>query len=111
MFDKKAAKARYRASEKGRTTEAAYGRKGQRNADLKRLYNITEADEAAILASQGGHCALCPGTLRLGVDHDHVTKEVRGILCFRCNTAIGKLGDDEAGVLRALEYLRTPCRL
>lgn len=45
----------------------------------------------AMLAAQGGHCALCPstgGTRRLHVDHDHKTMQVRGLLCFRCNAAL-----------------------
>ena len=44
-----------------------------------------------MLAGQGGHCALCPaveGKRRLHIDHDHKTLVVRGILCFRCNSAL-----------------------
>lgn len=43
---------------------------------------------------------------RLRFDHDHVTGAFRGWLCGKCNTAIGKLGDDIAGVERALRYLK-----
>lgn len=41
----------------------------------------------------------------LHLDHDHRTGAFRGWLCTSCNTAIGKLGDDRAGLLRALAYL------
>ena len=44
-----------------------------------------------MLASQDGHCALCPavqGERRLHIDHDHKTLVVRGLLCFRCNAAL-----------------------
>lgn len=51
--------------------------------------------------TQGRFKVLC-------VDHDHVTGKFRGWLCFHCNTGLGKLGDDEAALLRALEYLRRP---
>jgi hypothetical protein len=40
------------------------------------------------------------------VDHDHETGEVRGLLCVQCNSALGKLGDREEALLRALEYVR-----
>lgn len=45
----------------------------------------------ALLASQDGHCALCPTrpkTRRLHVDHDHATGEVRGLLCYACNRTL-----------------------
>lgn len=44
-----------------------------------------------LLASQGGHCALCPAipkTRRLDTDHDHRTGKVRGLLCHRCNRTL-----------------------
>jgi len=41
----------------------------------------------------------------LCLDHDHITEEFRGWLCEACNLGIGRLGDDIAGVTRALEYL------
>lgn len=40
------------------------------------------------------------------LDHCHVTNEFRGWLCMKCNTGIAKLGDDLAGVLLAVDYLR-----
>jgi len=52
-----------------------------------------------------------PRSERLGnasavhVDHCHETGRVRGVLCFNCNSAIGKLGDDPDAVRRAAAYL------
>ncbi len=86
-----------------------------RRAALKRKYGITPERYDEMVAKQGGTCGICKrpdprgGTNRRGfwhVDHDHDTGEVRGLLCFTCNTALGHLGDDEAGLLRALDYLR-----
>lgn len=39
------------------------------------------------------------------IDHDHVTEQVRGLVCKKCNTGIGLLGDTIEGVERALAYL------
>ncbi|MFI6939836.1 endonuclease VII domain-containing protein [Streptomyces sp. NPDC050418] len=39
------------------------------------------------------------------VDHCHRTGRVRGVLCFNCNSAIGKLGDDPDASSRAIAYL------
>jgi Recombination endonuclease VII len=52
---------------------------------------VTDSDYAALLALQGGGCAICgnpPKTRRLDVDHDHKTGRVRGLLCHRCNRAL-----------------------
>ena len=52
---------------------------------------VTDDEYARLLASQDGHCALCPATpktRRLHVDHDHGTGRVRGLLCHRCNRGL-----------------------
>jgi len=43
------------------------------------------------LKIQDGKCALCreAPAYDLYVDHHHATKENRGLLCARCNTAVG----------------------
>lgn len=48
----------------------------------------------AILDSQGGACPLCLRPLTVAnsaLDHDHVTGQVRGVLCKPCNGAEGKI--------------------
>ena len=77
-------------------------------ATLRNVHGLSLDDYKAILERQHGCCAVClkPSTRRLVVDHDHDTGQVRGLLCDPCNTAIGVLGDNEAGLLRALAYLR-----
>lgn len=63
-----------------------------------------------LLAAQGGGCAICRNKCsthrRLSVDHDHLTGEIRGLLCASCNRGIGLLGDNADMLLRAFEYLR-----
>jgi hypothetical protein len=57
-------------------------------------------------AACGNACQVCSRSKKtLFVDHCHDSGLVRGLLCQRCNTAIGLLGDDSAGVRLALKYL------
>lgn len=80
---------------------------------LQRTYNMTLADYNVLLEDQDGTCAVCEGAnadsvknKRLTVDHDHRTGKVRGLLCFTCNTSIGKLGDTYEALQRAADYLK-----
>lgn len=74
-------------------------------------YGITVEERNRILDLQGGHCAVCPRKdsdvkgRRLHVDHCHETKRVRGLLCTRCNLAIGQMMDDPGRLRKAAEYL------
>jgi hypothetical protein len=41
----------------------------------------------------------------LCIDHDHKNMQVRGLLCDRCNTALGLFFDDAALLRTAADYL------
>lgn len=80
---------------------------------LQRTYGITIEDFDEMLEQQDGTCAICDGAnadsarnRRLTVDHDHNTEKVRGLLCFTCNTSIGKLGDTYDALQKAADYLK-----
>jgi len=45
----------------------------------------------------------------LAVDHDHATGSIRGLLCLRCNFAIGAMDDDPGRMLAAARYAETNC--
>lgn len=96
-----ASKARYLATDKGRRM--------LRSQNL-RQYGMTPEEYDAMLAQQGGGCALCGaekghnGT-SLAVDHCHRTGKIRGLLCTKCNTALGHFGDDAYGLRRVLAYI------
>lgn len=68
-------------------------------------YGLTHTQFAAILAAQGGGCAICGESKHLRIDHCHKTGVVRGVLCQRHNSGIGLLGDDVGGLVGALNYL------
>ncbi|MET9467901.1 endonuclease VII domain-containing protein [Streptomyces sp. NPDC006544] len=72
---------------------------------LKRSYGMTEADRDEMVAEQGGICLIYKKRPAIHVDHCHTTGKVRGVLCFNCNTAIGKLGDDPDTARRVVSYL------
>jgi hypothetical protein len=80
-----------------------------REGHLRRRFGLTLDGYAAMLEAQGGRCAICgrpePPGKSLHVDHDHETGVVRGLLCFSCNAAIGKLADDVDRLQRAIAYL------
>lgn len=80
----------------------------QRRYQYKAKYGITIEDYEALFVQQGGQCALCPSKpnqRRLAVDHCHDTGRVRGLLCIKCNHALGVLGDTPEGITSALTYL------
>lgn len=84
----------------------AYSRTG-RKAALKAHFGMTLEDYEAKLAGQNGVCAVCHKTTakRLAVDHDHATQQIRGLLCHRCNLALGLFDDNKLLMLRAVRYL------
>ena len=70
---------------------------------------LTEEEYGAMLEGQGGVCAICkekPRSGRLAVDHIHGTETVRGLLCNRCNTALGLFKDDPDRLAVAIVYLK-----
>ena len=77
--------------------------RSHRNYLLLRKFGITEDDYNAIWQSQNGVCAICgqPETrlkfgkpTMLAVDHNHKTKAIRELICFRCNVVLGKVKEN-----------------
>ncbi|MBV1852937.1 endonuclease VII domain-containing protein [Catellatospora tritici] len=64
-----------------------------------------QAEFDAMLAAQGGVCAICGAPAPEHVDHDHLFGNVRGILCFNCNGGLGQFKDDRANLRKAIDYL------
>ena len=84
---------------------------------------MTMADLEQLLLSQQERCAICKRHWKncavaknsryeiiflqhLYVGHDHITGQVRGILCNNCNSAIALLDEDPARIEPAKKYVR-----
>lgn len=99
-------------------TQFSKGRGRNRTPEARRWhalmmkYGITEAEYLRMLAGQGGVCAICerPSAIRLCVDHNHETGEVRGLLCRGCNLSLGYLRDDTFSAVSAAKYLLSAAR-
>lgn len=78
---------------------------------LKQEFGITPEQYFHHLELQGGVCAICKKTCltgrKLAVDHDHDTKEIRGLLCCNCNHGIGKFQDNSELLRGAAMYLES----
>lgn len=79
---------------------------------IAKTYGLDAKGYKALLAAQGGRCAICrarPRSKRLAVDHDHKSGAVRGLLCSRCNhDLMGSAWDSIALVAALWHYLNTP---
>ena len=89
----------------------------KRHSYVKSHYGLTKEDYNRLLAQQDGCCAICGESeseinkkithyKALSVDHDHKTKQVRGLLCSRCNIGLGNFKDNIKIMARAIQYLR-----
>lgn len=75
----------------------------------RKRYGLTNEQRLALLAKQGGVCAICggsdPGPRDWHTDHDHATGAVRGILCHHCNMGLGAFRDSIQKLWKAIEYI------
>jgi hypothetical protein len=84
----------------------------------KNKYGISLEQLDALWTAQSGKCLICSTDLpnpaktkkkhARGVwhlDHCHQTGEIRGILCHRCNMALGMMKDDTLRLQKAIDYL------
>jgi hypothetical protein len=94
-------------SARWRKSHPQESKRRERTAHLKRRYGYTLEFYEAQYEKQEGKCAICgQHKAVLDVDHCHETNAFRGLLCHRCNWAIGILGDDADILQQAANYLR-----
>lgn len=80
---------------------------------IKSRYGIDIGEYNRLLASQNWQCAVCKADradatkARLHVDHNHQTGRVRGLLCTRCNNALGYAADNAERLRQLATYLES----
>lgn len=73
---------------------------------IKQTYGLSREQYDNLLEQQDYKCYICRQEFtRPHVDHDHETGEVRSILCHRCNTCLGLMGEDIELLSRLITYL------
>ncbi len=91
-----------------RSCHSQAAQKAWRQSGRAKRYGLSNDGYTALLEAQDGHCAVCPETNRLCIDHDHATGLVRGLLCNLHNRLLG-LAQDRPQELQALAaYLEHP---
>lgn len=87
------------------------------NRNLKRKFNLTREQFIEKSNAQNNVCMICKevetsidgrtGSLKnLAVDHCHKTGKIRDLLCNRCNTTIGKAGDNPELLIEMANYIK-----
>lgn len=88
----------------------------ERARNYKRFYDFTVEKYEEMVSNQNGLCAICgkpetsvdakAGTLkRLAIDHDHSTGKVRELLCWICNSTLGRVDDNIELLYKMIAYL------
>lgn len=82
---------------------------------LKYRYNISYEDFQKMQEFSGNRCYICGDhetavnstgeTRMLSIDHNHITGEVRGLLCHKCNAGLGYFRDNPVFLESAKQYL------
>lgn len=105
------------ARKKWKSSNVDKARYSMRNNNLKTKYGVDIEWYETKFKEQGHKCAVCGITenqvtgdrshLNFAVDHNHDTGNVRGVLCNKCNRAIGMLGDSSESLNKAVNYLQS----
>jgi hypothetical protein len=78
---------------------------------LNKNFSMSKEEYDIILINQNNKCATCEkmfdnsNASKICVDHDHKTNKVRGLLCFNCNTTLGKVHDNIRTLTNMIKYL------
>lgn len=76
-------------------------------ARIKKEYGLSQLDVVQMLHKQNHQCLICSINIKNGyhIDHCHSTGKVRGLLCQKCNQAIGLLKESETLFFKAAKYI------
>jgi hypothetical protein len=81
-----------------------------RSKQLSKRYGISILDYNKMLEKQDYCCAICKThisnlTVNLAVDHCHNSMRIRGLLCYNCNSGLGRFKDSIKLLQEAAKYL------
>lgn len=116
-----ATKREWAKNNKGKVAE--YNRKSRLKNPLaykdyqkRYCYSITEKEFQEMLKSQDNKCKICNNLFTTSsktnkvyvphIDHCHATGKVRGLLCSKCNQALGLFKDDINTIYNSIKYLQ-----
>ena len=68
-------------------------------------YGLTKQEVLALYEASDGLCAICYKESARIIDHNHKTGQIRGVLCYACNTALAALEKGQEWIDSALAYL------
>ena len=68
-------------------------------------YGLTKETYHDLMVKAGHCCEICSTKENLVIDHCHGTSDVRGILCWSCNVALGHFKDSKNNLQKAIDYL------
>ncbi len=89
-----------RTGKRDRSGDPPYYRKSR----AKRVYGITLEQYEECMASSDC-CEICGTKENLCYDHCHDSMDFRGVLCRKCNVALGHLGDSLESIMKVVKYL------
>ena len=72
-----------------------------------KIYNLSEEELQNLFDKSNNKCNICLDSFEetLFVDHSHETGKVRGLLCRKCNMALGVINDDVQILKNMIQYL------
>lgn len=82
-------------------------RESNKQKQREYLYGMSPGTYAEMLAAQSNCCAGCGTSISTSgcVDHCHAENRIRGLLCRKCNLALGHTNDDPEILRRLASYL------
>jgi len=72
-------------------------------------YGISQEDFNKMFEKQFGLCSICleklPDKRKIHIDHNHYTREIRGLLCARCNIIVAVFENNKELIGNVVDYL------
>lgn len=104
----------HKISEQNKKYKQKNNGRNYKNSVFKCAFGITLEKYEKFQKEQQNRCAICNqeetatnqyGIKNLAVDHNHSTGRVRGLLCAKCNMALGLLNEDISIMSKMITYI------